>query len=412
MSIIALKGRVFDSVSGDIIENGAVVVEGNVIKAVGKESEVQIPEGAEVKVHENGTIMPGMIDVHVHFGLHSASSLEFYTHTYEERILRTMDDFEKYVDSGFTAVREVGGVTHKLKAIADTKFKAPRISASGLILSQTGGHQDPFQKFPTEMNHVAKLSVLADGVPEVIKAARQNFREGADFIKLNLGGGFIDLGTSVHATEYTEDEIRAVVEVAESKGSYVAAHTHSIAAIQKAIRCGIRCIEHGTFIDDETIELALKHDVYITPTLRMGDSFFRVLDQMSPWLKEKVEAAGGMDLLNTAGARHLRAFKAGVKYGVGTDSVGDKLTDFGGCGREFGCLVEYMGISPAEAIIAGTRTNAEIIQKDDQIGTLEVGKLADLIVVEGNPLENIDLLADSNKVKLVMIDGKVQKELA
>lgn len=411
MTTLVLKGRVFSSTDHSAIEDGVVVIENNLITAVGKQGEIDIPADATIKTYEDGTIMPGMIDVHVHFGLHSANTLEFYTHTHEERLLRTLKDFEKYVDAGFTSVREVGGLTHLLKKpVASNGFKAPRISASGLIVSQTGGHQDAYQTFPSDMNHVGKLSVLADGVPEVLKHSRENFRAGADFIKLNMGGGFLDNGTGLESTEYTEEEVRAVVETAQTKGSYVAAHCHGIAAMKKAIRCGIRTIEHGTFMDDEIIELCLEHGNYVVPTFTIGGSFFAALEHMPPWLREKAESMGGLKLLEDAGARHAKAYRAGVKYGLGTDTVGDALTPFNGCGREFGFMVKHMGLSPAEAIIAGTRTNSEIIQKDDIIGTLEQGKHADIIVVDGNPLKDISLLGQPDSIKLVLIDGQVQKE--
>ncbi|GAA0179951.1 amidohydrolase family protein [Clostridium sediminicola] len=417
MRKIVIKGRVIDATGRDAIENGVVVVEDNKIVQVGPREVVDIPKDAETIEIEEGTIMPGLIDAHVHMGLGTDNARRMYDKSIAEKTCHAIKELEMCIDAGFTSVREVGGFLNTIKtSIKELEYKAPRIASSGRFIGQTNGHVDMYTKFPLEMQELTGMGTIADGVDECIKAARIQFRERADFLKIGTTGGGTSEGDKLSSCEYTMEEIRALVQEAKNHGTYVAAHAHTITGIKNAIRGGVKCIEHCTKMDDEAIQMLLDNDCYFVPTFSVGQSYLDVLDSMPLFVQEKVAQLGdparGLNMCEAAGERYAKAFRAGVKMGLGSDILGDPKLPYGKNAREFELLVQYLGITPMESIMAGTKTNSELMMMEDKIGTLEEGKLADVIVVKGNPLEDISLLTNTDNIKVVIKDGKIQKQIA
>ena len=403
-----IKGRVIDG-NGNTIEKGVVVTDGNKIKAVCEEAAFVMPPDAEVLEVKDATIMPGFIEQHVHLGLGTANYLMVYYKTDVQKTCQAVHDMEKLIEAGFTSVREVGGFGNYLaEAVEEGLVKGPRICSSGKIISMTGGHGDFIQKLPisanAERNHV---SVIADGVDEVRKACRMQFREGAKFIKTMTTGGVTSQADSPKASQYTLSEIRTMVEEAELRGSYVSSHAQTLTGIKNALKGGIKSIEHGMELDDECIELFHKTGAWLVPTFTIVKTYMDHLDLLPPYAAEKILIANKNHL-----ASFKKAYDAGIKIGFGADLVGDKnICPYGIDGMEF-VLLNQAGMTPMETIIAATKTGSELIMREDELGTLEPGKLADITICEGNPLEDISILADVNKIKLVLLDGKLVKNIA
>lgn len=402
-----IKGRVIDG-NGGLIEHGVLVTDGNRIKTVCDEKDFVMPEEAEELKVRNATIMPGFIEQHVHLGLGTANYLMVYYKTDVQKTCQAVHDMEKLIEAGFTSVREVGGFGNYLaEAVEEGLVKGPRICSSGKIISMTGGHGDFIQKLPisanAERNHV---SVIADGVDEVRKACRMQFREGAKFIKTMTTGGVTSQADSPKASQYTLSEIRTMVEEAELRGSYVSSHAQTLTGIKNALKGGIKSIEHGMELDDECIELFHKTGAWLVPTFTIVKTYMDHLDLLPPYAAEKILIANKNHL-----ASFKKAYDAGIKIGFGADLVGDKnICPYGIDGMEF-VLLNQAGMTPMETIIAATKTGSELIMREDELGTLEPGKLADITICEGNPLENISILADVNNIKLVLLDGKPVKQI-
>ena len=402
-----IKGRVIDG-NGGLIEHGVLVTDGNRIKTVCDEKDFVMPEEAEELKVRNATIMPGFIEQHVHLGLGTANYLMVYYKTDVQKTCQAVHDMEKLIEAGFTSVREVGGFGNYLaEAVEEGLVKGPRICSSGKIISMTGGHGDFIQKLPisanAERNHVA---VIADGVDEVRKACRMQFREGAKFIKTMTTGGVTSQADSPKACQYTLSEIRTMVEEAELRGSYVSSHAQTLTGIKNALKGGIKSIEHGMELDDECIELFHKTGAWLVPTFTIVKTYMDHLDLLPPYAAEKILIANKNHL-----ASFKKAYDAGIKIGFGADLVGDKnICPYGIDGMEF-VLLNQAGMTPMETIIAATKTGSELIMREDELGTLEPGKLADITICEGNPLEDISILADVNNIKLVLLDGKPVKQI-
>ena len=307
--------------------------------------------------------------------------------------------------AGFTSVREVGdrhGLSVSLrKAIQEGRVKGPRIWTSGKSLATTGGHADPTNGVNAVlMGDPGPKEGVVNGIAAARKAVRQRYKEGADLIKITVTGGVLSVAKSGDNPQFTEEEVRAIVETAKDYDFHVAAHAHGAEGMKRAIRAGVRSIEHGTLIDDEAIELMKKHGTYLVPTLMAGE-----------WVTEKAKIAGFFPELVRPKAATIgpkiqgafaRAYKAGVKIAFGTDSG---VSAHGDNAREFVLMVEA-GMPPMEAIQSATLGAAQLMQVEHELGALEKGKLADVIAVRGNPAEDVKLLQD---VAFVMKDGVVYK---
>lgn len=408
------RGRVIDGNGSAPIENGAVAVENNQIRYVGRAE--ALPEKyqcAELYEIPEGTILPGLIEAHVHMSWGGANSINWINYTPQLEMARALQSLAFLRNEGYTAVRDMGsGCVFLKQPVAEGLLDLPRICAAGYILTQIGGHGDAYQKLTLEASErTYGPARIVNGVDEVRRVCRINARNGADFIKIMTSGGVFSQGDKAGETShFSREEIRAAVEEAENMGSYVSSHAQSNRGIRVALENGVKCIEHGFYLDEYCVEWMVKHGCYLVPTLSImhqskvyNESNPNVLPELREKTLRSYEAHyRSLDL----------AHQAGVKIGMGCDFVYDAAM---GCTYDKANMeferMEAAGFSPMEIIQAATKTNSELMLMQDKIGTLEEGKLADIIVVQGNPLDNIKLLCNAENVKLVMQDGRIVKDI-
>lgn len=409
--MIVLKGRVLDGNGGAPIEKGAVVLEDNRIRLVCQQSELPDDSTAEVYELENGTIMPGLIDAHVHMGWGSATAVDWISMTPQLSMARALRDMAQLRQQGYTAFRDLGSDVLLMRpAVAEGLLDVPRIFGAGRIISQIGGHGDVYQKLSLEASQRAySPAFIVNGVDEVRRACRINARNGADLIKIMTTGGVFSQGDKATPhSHFSQEEIRAAVEEAENMGSYVSTHAQATRGIKMALKNGVKCIEHGFYLDEECIELMVKNDCYLVPTLAIMHAsklYFQGKEGVLPYLKEKTEKSYEAHYRSLEMAR-----KAHITVGVGCDFLGDAA--FGCPYSEATLELERLcvaGYTPMEVITMATKVNARLLQMEDQLGTLETGKLADVLLVDGRPDEDIRVLRRSDHVKLVVQDGRIVK---
>ena len=409
--MIVLKGRVLDGNGGAPIEKGAVVLEDNRIRLVCRQSQLPDDPAAEVYELENGTIMPGLIDAHVHMGWGSATAVDWISMTPQLSMARALRDMAQLRQQGYTAFRDLGSDVLLMRpAVAEGLLDVPRIFGAGRIISQIGGHGDVYQKLSLEASQRAySPAFIVNGVDEVRRACRINARNGADLIKIMTTGGVFSQGDKATPhSHFSQEEIRAAVEEAENMGSYVSTHAQATRGIKMALKNGVKCIEHGFYLDEECIELMVKNDCYLVPTLAIMHAsklYFQGKEGVLPYLKEKTEKSYEAHYRSLEMAR-----KARITVGVGCDFLGDAA--FGCSYSEATLELERLcvaGDTPMEVITMATKVNARLLQMEDQLGTLESGKLADVLLVDGKPDEDIRVLRRSDHVKLVIQDGRIVK---
>ena len=409
--MIVLKGRVLDGNGGAPIEKGAVVLEDNRIRLVCRQNQLPDDPTAEVYELEDGTIMPGLIDAHVHMGWGSATAVDWISMTPQLSMARALRDMAQLRQQGYTAFRDLGSDVLLMRpAVAEGLLDVPRIFGAGRIISQIGGHGDVYQKLSLEASQRAySPAFIVNGVDEVRRACRINARNGADLIKIMTTGGVFSQGDKATPhSHFSQEEIRAAVEEAENMGSYVSTHAQATRGIKMALKNGVKCIEHGFYLDEECIELMVKNDCYLVPTLAIMHAsklYFQGKEGVLPYLKEKTERSYEAHYRSLEMAR-----KAHITVGVGCDFLGDAA--FGCPYSEATLELERLcvaGYTPMEVITMATEVNARLLQMEDQLGTLETGKLADVLLVEGRPDEDIRVLRRSDHVKLVVQDGRIVK---
>ncbi|HHV64654.1 MAG TPA: amidohydrolase family protein [Peptococcaceae bacterium] len=400
--LTVLKGAtIFDGTGRDVIENGFVIInEKGKIEFVG--SSYALPDSDQIKVIDvsGKFILPGLIDCHIHLDLHGMPD------TYEEnlvedklRAIRAAQEMEATLQAGFTTVRNAGSVNYidfsVRQAIENGWLNGPRILTSGRILSITCSGTEYF----------AGMYRIADGYDEFKKAAREQLKEGADFLKIMATGAFMNPGGIPGAEQPDLKEIQAVVEEADKLGKYVAAHAHGAQGIKNSIRAGVRTIEHGTFADEEAIELMVENQVFLVPTFAVDYYWMKYgLEGGVPeHMLEKAEEAKGISIETTR-----KALQAGVQVAMGTDA-GTPYNYHGGNAIELWIMVEEGLMTPQEAILSATRTAALACGIESETGTLEKGKWADLLVVEGNPLKDISILTKKENILKVFKEGKSVK---
>ena len=412
--MIVIKGRIIDGNGGAPVTNGAVAIKGNKLAYVGPAA--RLPKafaGAETIAVTNGSILPGLIEGHVHMSWGGANSINWINYTPQLEMARALRDLGYLRNEGYTAVRDMGsGCVFLKECVREGLLDLPRIFAAGRILTQIGGHGDAYQKLTLEASQAAYgPAYIVTGADEVRRAVRTNFRNGADFIKIMTTGGVFSQGDRAGETcHFSREEIRAAVEEAENQGTYVSSHAQANKGIRTALENGVKSIEHGFYLDDYCIELMLKNDCWLIPTLSIMHTsklYNEKNPNVLPELKEKTLRSYEAHYANLD-----KAHKAGVKIGMGCDFVNDKAM---GCtydraNMEFERMAAA-GFSAAEIIRAATKTNSELLLMADQIGTLEKGKLADVILVKGDPLEDIKIMCDANNIKVVIQDGRIVKDI-
>jgi len=401
----ALKGgRLIDGQGGAPIENALLLIKGERIEAVGGSEAIRIPAGADVIDVTGKTIMPGLLDAHLHFlGIKSMNQVTWIIDPPHLRGMRAVMDAWKVVDAGFTTVRDCGGMLaiYLKRAIEEGSIVGPRIVAAGLAISQTAGHAD-WHFVPQAWNERLMLGRVADGVAEVRKAAREQLREGADFLKIMTTGGVMSEKDEPTASQFSMEEIQAFVEEAGNASVKTATHAQGTQGIKNALLAGIDSIEHGFYLDDECIELMLKQGTYLVPTFAVAEAIASKVLEVGV-MESSVRKARSIQEAQIKAFK--KAYQAGVKCGLGTDYLSDPLSPMGGNAIELEMYVKKAGLSPMEAIVCATRNNAGLLGLGDQLGTLEAGKLADAIVVDGDPLQDVTLLKARERITHVFKRG-------
>lgn len=400
-----------------VIENGALVIRDGVIVDVGTRGSVEIPEDAEVIDVGGRTVMPGLIDAHMHLtGMRTGDLVKEPLITpFGVFIARAVRDLEALINAGFTTIGDAGSLValHLKYAVAEGSVTGPRIVAAGLPLSQTFGHGDvhylpvEWVDYRTTRKLTPLATLICDGVDECRKAARYALREGADYIKIMTSGGVLSEKDRPEYVQFTLNEIRAIVEEAEAAGRFVHAHAQGSKGIMNAIEGGVKVIAHAIFMDDEAIEEAKERSVIVIPTFSIVERLLEIGAEagIPEWGLKKAEEVHEIHMENIR-----RAYRAGVKIAAGTDFIGGPFKH-GENALEIQLLVERIGMSPMEAIIAATRNAAEAVGLASRIGTLTKGKLADVIVVDGNPLVDVKILREADKILMVIKEGVIVKDL-
>ena len=382
------------------VKKGVVLIEEGKIVEAGSEDEVQIPSGAKRIDLGARTIMPGMIDAHAHvMGTRSYSPAESITTPHDLMVLRAAEDCLKLLKAGFTTVRDCGSsIALSLKrAIDDGVIPGPKIYAAGRPLSQTAGHGD-IHYLPRD--EVLKHGVLlCDGPDDCRRAAREALRDGADLIKVSTTGGVGSEKDNPWEAQFTVDEIKAITYEAHNVGKRVASHAQGALGVKNAINGGVDSIEHGYLLDDECVEMMLKHGTYFVPTFALVEVYKKALEKpydMPPWRLRKQKMC-----IEEMPKSLMKAYKAGVKIATGPDYFGPPLRAHGDNADELIAMVKY-GMKPMDVLVAATRNGAECIGIEKTVGTITPGKDADIIAVEGNPLEDIQAV---KRVAFVMKKG-------
>jgi len=413
--IVVIKGgTLINGTGAKPKKNHVIVIEGKKIKAVGKEGRVKIPKKAKkTEIDASGkTVMPGLIDSHLHLmGMKTDRFIEEeFVRPPQLGLIKSVYDAVDLLEAGFTTVKDCGGFGIYLKrAIAEGTMRGPRILSAGFWLSQTAGHGDTHY-VPVEWvdARISKrgMSLLCDGVAECIKAARYALREGADFIKVMASGGVMSMIDRPEHTQFTLDELRAIVEEARHVGKFVTAHCQGTEAMKNCIKAGVKTIDHAFYPDDEVIEMAKKKkDLIFVPTLSIN---WRIITEgekagYPPWAVAK-----GKEVWETTKRNITKLYRAGLTIAMATDFAGSPLLKMGTNAMELELLVKHCGFEPMDAIVAATRNGAKACGLENEIGTIEKGKLADIIIVDGNPVKEIKVLQDKSKIKMVMKEGKIE----
>jgi imidazolonepropionase-like amidohydrolase len=402
--VVAVKaGRLLDVRSGNYLTDQLILIESGKVREVGKARDVQphVPAGARVIDLSHYAVLPGLIDAHTHLtGDPDQSGYRSLGISIPREALTGARNARVTLQAGFTTVRNVGAGGYSDIALRDAinagDVPGPRLVVSGPPLGITGGHCDNDLLAP--QFHAFELGV-ADGVPAVMAKVRENIKYGADVIKFCATGGVLSQGDNPELEQYSPEEMRALVQEAHRLGRKVAAHAHGSLGIKDAVLAGVDSIEHGSFINEEDIQLMKERGTYLVPTLYLGD-----------WLLQNYQKLGLTDnmvdkakyVLPEARQHVGRAFREGVKVAFGTDAA---VYPHGLNAREFAVMVK-LGMTPLAAIQAATINGADLLGWSDRVGSLDPGHFADLIAVDGDPLQDVTVL---QKVKVVMKGGVVVK---
>lgn len=405
MTLALTGGRLIDGTGRDPVDGATVVLDGDRITAVG--ADVDRPADTDVLDVDGLTVLPGLIDLHTHMGIIDIGQADAMPAA--EVAAHLFHNAEACLQAGFTTAREVAGADGGLRRAIDLGLVAgPRLYPSGPLISQTGGHGDhglPWLDHHHAVRGIPGLSQLAeivDGPDAVRRAVRRAFQHGATQIKVCVSGGVVSQTDSLEDTQFSVEELRAAVEEARARGTYVTAHAHNARSIANGLDAGLECFEHGTWLDEPTATRMAAAGAALVPT------FATVVQATEKWREWGIPEhllpryEGVLEAMRDS----LKiAVTAGVTIGSGSDIFGP---DQEGRGLEIGLKAEVIGAM--EAIVSATRTSAEILRAGDHLGTVEVGKRADVIAVVGDPLADPRLLADEDNVVLVVKDGQVVKD--
>jgi imidazolonepropionase-like amidohydrolase len=405
MSITIFENcTLFDGLADELRPGTSVAIEGEEIREVSS-GKIRLADATVVDL-AGRTLMPGLIDAHVHVFSPFINYAKVSDMPHTLMTVHATHRLREIFDRGFTSVRDVAGGDFGIKqAVSQGLIPGPRLFIGGAALSMTGGHGD--HRRLTEpvvpcacsggQNALTVMTNVVDGVTEVRRAARNELRKGADHIKMLVSGGVGSPYDPLHGRQFSEEEVRAAVDEAAAWDKYVAAHSYTSRSTQFAVRCGVRTIEHGNLIDEETARLMAEKDVFMVPTLVAYAETARRGKELglSDVIMEKLR------IVNEGGIRMLEICRrAGVQMGFGTDLMGELNEAQSG---EFG--IRRQVLKSVEILKSATSVNAKIVQQEGRLGVVAPGALADLIVVDGNPLENLGLLEEQGAHLPVIMKG-------
>ncbi|HEX6386953.1 MAG TPA: amidohydrolase family protein [Anaerolineae bacterium] len=405
------NGTLIDGNGGPPLPDAAVLVKDSHVQAAGRKAEVPLPD-ADVQVIDarNGFILPGLIDTHVHLMFNGYNLVRMITTPFSLNFYRAIDNMRRTIEAGITSVRDAAGADIGAKqAVEEGLVLGPRMQLSITALTITGGHGDGWLPSGMELSLFGEYPGMPDGRCDGVEGVRQKVREvlraGAEVIKVCATGGVLSPTDHPEFTQFTPEELEAMVqEAAYRRGVKVMAHAQGAEGIKNAIRAGIHSIEHGIYLDDEAIELMLEHGTFLVPTLLAPLAVVEIAETkgtMPEWGIRKAR-----ETIEIHSDSIGRAYEAGVKISMGTDAG---VMPHGTNLRELGLMCN-VGMSPMEAIVATTKVAAECLGWQDRLGTVEAGKLADLIITTTDPLADIRSLEVIDNVALVMKDGQVVKD--
>jgi imidazolonepropionase-like amidohydrolase len=407
MSSILVRGTsLLDPESGTVAPNRSILIEGDSVREVGG-PELESP-GSQVVDAQGMVVLPGLVDCHVHVTAVTAD-LAALTHWAPSYVTaRATHVLEEMLQRGFTTVRDCAGADYGLAAAIDEGYLVgPRVVFAGKALSQTGGHGDqrgPGQSAFDPCYCCASLGVICDGVAEVRRAAREEIRRGAQHVKLMVSGGVASPTDRIDSTQFADEEIRAAVEEAEAANIYVTAHAYTSRAINRALRSGVRTIEHGNLMDESSIPLFEETGAFYVPTLATYSALAaRGLEFGLPEDSHRKV----FDVLESGLHALELAHTAGIPIAYGTDLLGgmheDQLTEFD---------IRSQVQRPDEILRSATTVAARLLRMEGKVGTIAPGSYADLLVVEKNPLEDLrQLTSPAENLRLIMARGKIVKNL-
>ncbi len=401
---VIYAGKLIDGVSNQVRNEVSIVIEGNRITAI---RAGYVDTDDEVIDLRDKTLLPGLMDMHVHLDIeyHKNADLEKFQAREADYAFKAAHFARKTLLAGFTTVRNPGDAYNSTIALRNAIDKGlvdgPRVFSAGKSVATTGGHADPSNGYRKDlMGDPGPQQGVINGPVEAWETIRQHYKDGADFIKLTVTGGVLSVAKSGDNPQFNDEELAAIMAAAGDYNFHVAVHAHGAEGMKRAIRAGVTSVEHGTFMDKEAIRLMKKHGTWYVPTISAGK-----------WVAEKAGEEGFFHPLVRPKAARIgpqiqstfaKAYKAGVRIAFGTDSG---VSPHGENAREFSYMVEA-GMPAMAAIQSSTINSARLLRVEDKLGSIESGKLADIIAVDGDPLSDISVL---ETVSFVMKDGKVYK---
>lgn len=396
-------GKLIDTENGKVLENQLILIENNIIRAVG--ANVQIPAGATVIDLSNATVMPGFMDMHVHLMNDAGSGFDSRNRSFVDAAVTAHIFAKRTLEAGFTTVRDLGSVgfvsSAMKNAINEGKMPGPRMAVATYYIGSTGSPADLSRSPWMESLMPPEMTGVADGADAIRKKVRYLVKNGADVIKFGASSGVLSDEAVVGVPKYSQEEMNALVDEARMLGVKVAAHSHGTEAIKMAVKAGVSSIEHGSLIDAEGIRLMKERGTYLVADIYVSDYILSEYSKLGApkLILDKERVVGQKQREN-----FKKAFQAGVKIAFGTDAG---VYPHGLNGRQFSKMVEW-GMTPMQAIQSATMNSADLLGWKEKIGSITVGKFADIVAVTENPLDKISVLEN---VQFVMKDGVVYKNL-
>ncbi|PAD39767.1 amidohydrolase family protein [Terribacillus sp. 7520-G] len=410
MDKLIRNGVVIDG-TGEMIKDAVIAIKDDRIAALGSASDFIGIDAKEVIDAQGSYILPGLIDTHVHMMMEIKDMRETLVTPFSMRFYEALTYMKRTLEAGITTVRDAGYADLGVKqAIEKGLISGPRMQISVNPLTITGGHGDNWMVSDMDLTNKAYPgfpSGICDGPEQVRQKVREMLRAGADIIKVHATGGVMSPTDHPEFTQFSMEELRIIVEeAAYRKGRKVMAHAQGAEGVKQAVRAGIHSIEHGIFLDDEAIELMLEHGTYLVPTLLAPVSVVEASEANESMPAYAVDKA--KEVMEIHQRSVAKAYEAGVKIAMGTDAG---VMAHGTNLRELELMCD-IGMSPMESILASTKVAAECLGWEERIGTIAEGKLADLIIVKDNPLENIASLANADNIHTVIQGGELKKYLS